>query len=70
MQEEDMVALAVGVVEHGQIRFLKGYGETFEGSGQPVNANTIFRWASVSRASPATWSPSSRTRTSSRSMSP
>jgi beta-lactamase class C len=49
MQEEDMVALAVGVVEHGQIRFLKGYGETFEGSGQPVNANTIFRWASVSK---------------------
>nr|WP_295370244.1 serine hydrolase domain-containing protein [uncultured Sphingosinicella sp.] len=49
MQEDDMVALAVGVVEHGQIRFLKGYGETFEGSGQPVNANTVFRWASVSK---------------------
>ncbi len=49
MQEEDMVALAVGVVEHGQIRFLKGYGETFEGSGQPVDANTMFRWASVSK---------------------
>ncbi len=49
MQEEDMVALAVGVVEHGQIRFLKGYGETFEGSGQPVDTQTMFRWASVSK---------------------
>jgi beta-lactamase class C len=49
MEEEDMVGLAVGVVEHGQIRFLKGYGETFEGSGQPVNTDTIFRWASVSK---------------------
>jgi beta-lactamase class C len=49
MQERDMVGLAVGVVEGGQIRFLKGYGETFEGSGQPVNSNTLFRWASVSK---------------------
>jgi beta-lactamase class C len=49
MQEDDMVALAVGVVEHGQIRFLKGYGETFEGSGQPVDTQTLFRWASVSK---------------------
>jgi beta-lactamase class C len=49
MEERDMVGLAVGVVEGGQIRFLKGYGETSEGSGQPVNSNTLFRWASVSK---------------------
>jgi beta-lactamase class C len=49
MQEGDMVGLAVGIVEHGQIRFLKGYGERFEGSGQPVDTSTIFRWASVSK---------------------
>ncbi len=49
MEEGDMVGLAVGVVEGGQIRFLKGYGETLEGSGQPVNAATLFRWASVSK---------------------
>jgi beta-lactamase class C len=49
MEERDMVALAVGVVEGGQIRFLKGYGETWEGSGQPVDSNTLFRWASVSK---------------------
>jgi beta-lactamase class C len=49
MEERDMVGLAVGVVEGGQIRFLKGYGETFEGSGQPVTPATLFRWASVSK---------------------
>ena len=31
-----MVGLAVGVVENGRITFLKGYGETLAGSGDPV----------------------------------
>ena len=44
-----MVGLAVGIVENGEIRFLKGYGETVAGSGDPVTANTVFRWASVSK---------------------
>ena len=45
----DMIGLAVGIVENGQIRFLKGYGETVAGSGDPVTANTIFRWGSLSK---------------------
>ena len=49
IQDKGMVGLAVGVVEGGKIRFLKGYGETVAGSGDPVTANTIFRWASVSK---------------------
>lgn len=49
MQEPDMVGLAVGVVEHGQISFLKGYGETLAGSGEPVTPDTVFRWASLSK---------------------
>ena len=44
-----MVGLAVGVVENGRITFLNGYGETLEGSGDPVTAQTVFRWASVSK---------------------
>jgi len=44
-----MVGLAVGVVENGEIRFLKGYGETVAGSGDPVTPQTVFRWASVSK---------------------
>ncbi|MEA3001378.1 MAG: beta-lactamase class [Sphingomonadales bacterium] len=48
-QKPDVVGLAVGIVENGQIRFLKGYGETVAGSGDPVTVNTVFRWGSVSK---------------------
>jgi beta-lactamase class C len=49
MAEGPMVGLAVGIVEEGEIRFLKGYGETVAGSGEPVGVDTVFRWASVSK---------------------
>ena len=49
MRNERMVGLAVGVVENGEIRFLKGYGETVAGSGEAVTTDTVFRWASVSK---------------------
>lgn len=44
-----MVGLAIGIVEEGQITYLRGYGETLRGSGEPVTADTVFRWASVSK---------------------
>ena len=49
MQNQGMVGLAVGIVEDGQITYLRGYGETLAGSGNPVTADTVFRWASVSK---------------------
>jgi beta-lactamase class C len=49
MQKPAMVGLAVGVVENGRITFLRGYGETVAGSGDPVTPQTVFRWASVSK---------------------
>jgi len=49
-----MVGMAVGVVENGRITFLRGYGETLAGSGEPVTADTVFRWASVSKGVAAT----------------
>ena len=49
MQEPDMVGLAVGTVENGQIRFVKGFGETVAHSGAAVTPDTVFRWASVSK---------------------
>jgi len=54
MTKPAMVGLAVGVVENGRITFLKGYGETLEGSGDPVTADTVFRWASCSKGVAAT----------------
>lgn len=49
MQDPDMVGLAVGIIERGQVRFLKGYGETVAGSGAAVTPDTVFRWASLSK---------------------
>src|SRR5690349_24426628 len=54
MKKPAMVGLAVGVVENGRITFLKGYGETLEGSGDPVTPETVFRWASCSKGLAAT----------------
>lgn len=50
MQEPDMVGLAVGTIENGQPRFLRGYGETRAKSGAPVTPDTVFRWASLSKS--------------------
>ena len=52
--EQEMVGLAVGVIEGGKIRFAKGYGETLSGSGEKVTTSTVFRWASVSKGLAAT----------------
>lgn len=49
MLEPEMVGLAVGTVENGRVRFVRGYGETLAGSGDPVTPDTVFRWASVSK---------------------
>ena len=48
-EQRSVVGLAVGIVENGRITFLKGYGETEAGSGDPVTPETVFRWASVSK---------------------
>jgi beta-lactamase class C len=54
MERPAMVGLAVGVVENGRITFLRGYGETLAGSGDPVTPETVFRWASCSKGVAAT----------------
>jgi beta-lactamase class C len=54
MTKPAMVGLAVGIVENGRITFLKGYGETLAGSGDPVTPATVFRWASCSKGLAAT----------------
>jgi beta-lactamase class C len=49
MDRPYMVGMAVGIVENGEITFLKGYGETEAGSDEQVTPDTVFRWASVSK---------------------
>lgn len=47
-QDEEIVGLAVAVIEDGQITFAEGYGVTRLG-GNPVTTDTVFRWASLSK---------------------
>lgn len=49
MRDPDMVGLAVGTIELGQVRFARGYGEILAGSSSPVTPDTVFRWASLSK---------------------
>jgi beta-lactamase class C len=46
--EDEIVGLAVAVIENGEIRFARGYGVTTHG-GTPVSDTTVFRWASLSK---------------------
>ncbi|MEP6343045.1 MAG: serine hydrolase domain-containing protein [Maricaulaceae bacterium] len=54
MDDPEMVGLSVAIVEGDEITFARGYGETLKGSGERVDAETIFRWASVSKGIAAT----------------
>ena len=49
MQQLEMVGMSVAVVENGKMTWAKGYGETLRNSNQLVTADTVFRWASVSK---------------------
>jgi len=54
MARNDMAGLAVAIIEDGQISFVKGYGLTGADAAEPVTANTVFRWASLSKGVAAT----------------
>lgn len=47
--DPSMTGLAVAVVEDGRIAFVRGYGVTSVEGGEPVDARTVFRWASLSK---------------------
>ena len=50
MNKTDLTGLAVAIIEDGDISFAQGYGETLKGSGDKVTADTVFRWASISKS--------------------
>lgn len=53
--ERSVVGVAIVTIENGEISFAKGYGVTTDGpGGKPVDAHTVFRWASVSKGVAAT----------------
>lgn len=54
MEDPAMVGLAVAIVEDGRISYARGFGETVNGSREPVTIETVFRWASLSKGVAAT----------------
>ena len=49
MTDPSMTGLAIAVVEDGRLSFVKGYGRTSVENGEPIDAHTVFRWASLSK---------------------
>jgi len=49
MHQLEMVGLSIAVVEDGKMTWAKGYGEVQRDSNMLVTADTVFRWASVSK---------------------
>ncbi len=49
MHQLEMVGMSVALVENGKIIFAKGYGDKARGTNGTVTADTVFRWASVSK---------------------
>lgn len=48
-QDWKIPGMAVGIVKNGEVVYAKGFGEKRLGNGEPVDANTIFSIASVSK---------------------
>ncbi len=49
MADKTMQGLAIAVVENGRLSFVQGYGFTSARDGEKVDADTVFRWASLSK---------------------
>jgi serine beta-lactamase-like protein LACTB, mitochondrial len=50
MQKEQIVGMAIGIIENGHIDYLKGYGLADREKNVPVTTETMFRWASCSKS--------------------
>jgi len=49
MQKEQVVGMAIGIIEKGQLTYLKGYGLADREKNMPVTTETMFRWASCTK---------------------
>ncbi len=50
MGRQEIVGLAVGVIQEGRISYLKGYGWSDREKRISVSRKTMFRWASISKS--------------------
>ena len=54
MARQNIVGMAVGIVQNGNIYYASGYGHADLERKLPVTTNTIFRWSSISKTLTAT----------------
>lgn len=54
MKKGKVVGMAVGIIQNGQIVYLKGYGLADREQNVPVTTETMFRWASCTKPMAAT----------------
>lgn len=49
MEQQQAVGVAIGVIRDGEVAYLAGYGFEDRERKTPVDADTMFRWASISK---------------------
>lgn len=49
MEKGQIVGLAIGIIDNGEVAYLKGYGLADREGNVPVTSRSLFRWASVSK---------------------
>ncbi|MCH2126322.1 MAG: beta-lactamase family protein [Pirellulaceae bacterium] len=49
MESQQVVGMAVGLIQHGQVVYTKGFGLANRERQLPVGPRTLFRWASISK---------------------
>ena len=49
MQQQHLVGLSMGIIQDGVVAYTAGYGLADREAGTPVTADTMYRWASISK---------------------
>jgi serine beta-lactamase-like protein LACTB len=49
MHKQGLVGLSIGIIEEGEVAYTAGYGFANRDDKTPVDANTLYRWASISK---------------------
>ena len=49
MEKQEVVGLAIGIIQDGEVVYTQGYGYADLSKKRKVNSATLFRWASVAK---------------------
>lgn len=49
MDKQQLVGVAVGLIQDGKVAYLRGFGYADRENAVPVDTDTMFRWASISK---------------------